>query len=120
MARFEGVAAVVVQKLNPFLLRGTVPPSQAAGDVIVTVETEFGKYLGFTVFTYVDEMTEIHQIVNDSVLQSSFFVDARRLSRDNDIMQALDPLDLSDQACTSEEGPRGMDTSCDATRPVWL
>lgn len=71
--------------------------SQVAGDVIVTVETEFGKQLGFTVFTYVDEMTEIHQIVNDSVLQSSFFVDARRLSRDNDIMQALDPLDLSDQ-----------------------
>ena len=73
--------------------------SQVAGEVKVIVETEFGRKLGFTFFTYVDEMREIvHRIVKDPILQSSFFSEfARHLSRDNNITQALGPLDVSDQ-----------------------
>lgn len=59
--------------------------SQVAGDVIVIVETEFGKKLGDALFTYVDEMREIvRRLVKDPTLQSSLFA-------------ALGPLDVSDQ-----------------------
>lgn len=49
----------------------------------VTVKTDSGQYIGFTVFTYKDDVKEmVKNIVNDDTLQFEFFKEyARELEK---------------------------------------
>ena len=48
--------------------------SQKAGDVTVKVKTDSGQYIGFTVFTYEDDVKEmVKNIVKNDTLQIKFF-----------------------------------------------
>ena len=67
----------------------------------VTVRTDSGQYIGFTVFTYKDDVKEmVKNIVNDDTLQFKFFkeyareLEKKNLASDGRKTEALGPLDV--------------------------
>ena len=72
-------------RLSLSYLFTSLSASQEVGEVPVTVTTESGKVIGYTMFIYKDDVNEmVKQIVEDRTLQSEFFAKlSQELAKEN-------------------------------------
>ena len=72
-------------RLSLLYLFTSLSASQEVGEVPVTVTTESGKVIGYTMFIYKDDVNEmVKQIVEDRTLQSEFFAKlSKELAKEN-------------------------------------
>ena len=104
-------------RLSLSYLFTSLSASQEVGEVPVTVTTESGKVIGYTMFIYKDDVNEmVKQIVEDRTLQSEFFAKlSQELAKENRAIdvtktEALVPVDVPCLLYTSPS-PRDLSTS---------